>query len=174
MRKLLKVDAAGRVVLPQPVRKRFHLTPGSRLEIDVEPDGIRLRPTTPAPSLTDEDGLLVHEGEPTGDLLHAVEEARALRDEQVKLGSGVTVFCDTSVLVAACVRRHPHHARAQPVLADIARGTAGVRGVMSTHSVAELYSALTMMPVQPRILPFEAASIIDANVSLISQDAGVS
>jgi AbrB family looped-hinge helix DNA binding protein len=88
MRKLLKVDAAGRVVLPQPVRKRFHLTPGSRLEIDVEPDGIRLRPSTPAPSLTDEDGLLVHEGEPTGDLLHAVEEARALRDEQVNSALG--------------------------------------------------------------------------------------
>ena len=35
---------------------------------------------------------------------------------------------------------------------------------MSTHSVAELYSALTMMPVQPRILPSEAASIIAANV----------
>ena len=62
--------------------------PGSRLEIDVEPDGIRLRPSTPAPSLTDEDGLLVHEGEPTGDLLHAVEEARALRDEQVNSALG--------------------------------------------------------------------------------------
>ena len=88
MKKLLKVDAAGRVVLPQPVRKRFHLTPGSQLEIDVEPDGIRLRPKTPAPSLTDEDGLLVHEGEPTGDLLHAVEQARALRDEQVSAALG--------------------------------------------------------------------------------------
>lgn len=83
MRNLLKVDAAGRVVLPQPVRKRFHLQPGSQVEIIVEPDGIRLRPKTPAPSLTYEDGLLVHEGEPVGDLLHAVEEARAHRDEQV-------------------------------------------------------------------------------------------
>jgi AbrB family looped-hinge helix DNA binding protein len=83
MKKLLKVDSTGRVVLPQPLRKRFHLTPGSQLEIDVEPDGIRLRPKTPAPSLRDEDGLLLHEGEPTGALLHAVEEARAHRDEQV-------------------------------------------------------------------------------------------
>ena len=83
MRKLLKVDAAGRILLPQPLRKRFHLTPGSQLEIEVEPDGIRLRPQTPAPSLREEDGLLLHEGEPTGDLLHAVEEARARRDEQV-------------------------------------------------------------------------------------------
>ena len=68
------------------------------------------------------------------------------------------------MLVAACVRRHPHYPRARPVLADISRGTAGVRGVTSTHSVAELYSALTMLPVEPRILPSEAASIIDVNV----------
>lgn len=88
MKKLLKVDSAGRVVLPQPVRKRFHLTPGSLLELEVEPDGIRLRPRTPAPSLREEDGLLLHEGEPTGDLLHAVEEARALRDEQVNSARG--------------------------------------------------------------------------------------
>ena len=88
MKKLLKVDSAGRVVLPQPLRKRFHLTTGSQLEIDVEPDGIRLRPQAPAPSLSEEDGLLLHEGEPTGDLLHAVEEARALRDEQVNSARG--------------------------------------------------------------------------------------
>lgn len=83
MKSLLKVDAAGRVVLPQPVRTRFHLQPGSQVEIIVEPDGIRLRPKIPTPSLTDQDGLLVHAGEPVGDLLHAVEAARALRDEQV-------------------------------------------------------------------------------------------
>ena len=88
MKKLLKVDSAGRVVLPQPLRKRFHLTPGSQLEIEVEPDGIRLRPQAPAPSLSEEDGLLLHEGEPTGDLLHAVEEARARRDEQVNSAPG--------------------------------------------------------------------------------------
>ena len=76
----------------------------------------------------------------------------------------MTIFCDTSVLVAACVRRHPHYPRARPVLADISRGTAEVTGVMSTHSVAELYSALTMLPVEPRILPSEAASLIDTNV----------
>ena len=76
----------------------------------------------------------------------------------------MTIFCDTSVLVAACVHRHPHYPRARPVLADISRGTSGVRGVMSTHSIAELYSALTMLPVEPRVLPSEAASIIDANV----------
>ena len=50
------------------------------------------------------------------------------------------------------------------MLADISRGTAELTGVMSAHSVAELYSALTMLPVEPRILPSEAASLIDTNV----------
>ena len=88
MKRLVKVDSSGRVLLPQPLRKRFHLTPGSQLEIEVEPDGIRLRPQAPAPSLSEEEGLLLHEGQPTGDLLHAVEEARALRDEQVSSALG--------------------------------------------------------------------------------------
>lgn len=35
---------------------------------------------------------------------------------------------------------------------------------MSTHSVAEMYSALTRIPVQPRILPSDAVSIIEENV----------
>ena len=88
MKKPLKVDSAGRVVLPQPLRKRFHLTPRSQLEIDVGPDGIRLRPKAPAPSLSNEDGLLMHDGEPTGDPLHAVAEARAVRDAQVNSSLG--------------------------------------------------------------------------------------
>ena len=50
------------------------------------------------------------------------------------------------------------------MLADISRDASEVRGVMSAHSAAELYSALTMIPVQPRILPSEAASIIDRSV----------
>ncbi len=88
MKKYLRVDSSGRVVLPLPLRKRFHLTPGSQLQVDVEPDGIRLRPKAPVPSLRDEDGLLHHEGEPTGGPLHAVEEARAVRDEQVNSALG--------------------------------------------------------------------------------------
>ena len=74
----------------------------------------------------------------------------------------MTVFCDTSVLVASCVRRHPHFARARPVLVDVRARR--VTGIMGAHSVAELYSALTTMPVEPRILPSEAAVILDTNI----------
>ena len=74
----------------------------------------------------------------------------------------MTVFCDTSVLVAACIRQHPHYERARPLLEAIAAGKE--RGVISAHSLAEAYSALTSVPVVPRIRPSEAREIISTNI----------
>ena len=74
----------------------------------------------------------------------------------------MSVFCDTSVLVAACIRQHPHYERARPLLETIAGG--GVAGVISAHSLAEAFSALTSVPVVPRILPSEAREIISTNI----------
>lgn len=71
-------------------------------------------------------------------------------------------FCDSSVLVAASVRRHPHYPRARPILEDVATGR--LQGIISAHSVAEVYSALTSMPVMPRILPTEAQTLVTRNV----------
>ena len=74
----------------------------------------------------------------------------------------MTVFCDTSVLVAACIRKHPHYERARPVLETIAAGKDV--GIISAHSLAEAFSALTSVPVVPRILPTEARVIITTNI----------
>lgn len=74
----------------------------------------------------------------------------------------MTVFCDTSVLVAACIRKHPHYERARPVLTSIA--SRNEVGFISTHSLPELFSALTSVPVVPRILPSEARAIITTNI----------
>ena len=74
----------------------------------------------------------------------------------------MTVFCDTSVLVAACIRQHPHYQRARPVLESIATGK--LAGTISAHSVAEAFSALTSLPVMPRILPSEARDLVARNV----------
>ncbi len=74
----------------------------------------------------------------------------------------MTAFCDTSVLVAACIRKHPHYERARPVLESIASGSDD--GVMSAHSLAEVFSALTSVPVIPRIKPAEARSIVVTNI----------
>ena len=86
MKSVLSIDAAGRIVLPQPVRKHFHLGRGSKLEMRVGPDGILLRPQQYPASLAEEHGLLVHEEEPTGDLLLAVEAVRERRNRQVSGG----------------------------------------------------------------------------------------
>ncbi len=72
------------------------------------------------------------------------------------------VFCDTSVLVSACVRKHPHYIRARPVLERIAAKKD--TGVISAHSVGEVFSALTSIPVDPRILPAEVRQIIATNI----------
>ncbi len=72
------------------------------------------------------------------------------------------VFCDTSVLVAGCVKAHPHHSRAQPLLQEIAEGT--IQGYCAAHSIAEAFSALTTIPVQPRITPAEAIALVAHNL----------
>lgn len=94
---------------------------------------------------------------------------RSRRPAETAIGSSlvpwadlVIIFCDTSVLVAASVRRHPHYARARPILEAIAAGR--YSGKISTHSVAETFSALTSLPLAPRILPLEAQQIVATNV----------
>lgn len=74
----------------------------------------------------------------------------------------VKVFFDTSVLVAASEESHPHYAQAWPALRRVTDRKH--QGFMSVHSIAELYAALTRLPVQPRIHPAEAARIITDNI----------
>lgn len=72
------------------------------------------------------------------------------------------IFLDTSVLVAASVADHPHHARARPVLQRVASGED--IGFVGAHSIAETYAALTRVPVTPRIHPSEAGRIVRENI----------
>ncbi|MDP8984758.1 MAG: PIN domain-containing protein [Pseudomonadota bacterium] len=72
------------------------------------------------------------------------------------------VFFDTSILVAASERSHPHHTQAWHALQLVASGVD--QGFMSVHSIAETYAALTRLPVQPRIHPTEAARIVTENI----------
>jgi predicted nucleic acid-binding protein len=58
---------------------------------------------------------------------------------------GGEIFFDTSVLVAASERSHPHRAQAWPALRRVANGAD--QGFMSVHSIAETYAALTRLPV---------------------------
>jgi predicted nucleic acid-binding protein len=74
----------------------------------------------------------------------------------------VQVFFDTDVLVAASERSHPHYAQAWPALRRVTAGKD--KGFMSAHSIAEVYAALTRLPVEPRIHPVEAVRIITDNI----------
>ena len=72
------------------------------------------------------------------------------------------VLLDTSLLVAAMVEVHPVHSTALPWLQRVNDGTH--KGFVAAHSIAELYSILTTLPVQPRISPPIARQLIHRNV----------
>lgn len=72
------------------------------------------------------------------------------------------IFFDTSVLVAASERSHPQFEQALPAVKRVALGQD--RGFISSHSIAEVYAALTRIPVQPRIQPVEATRIVNENI----------
>jgi predicted nucleic acid-binding protein len=74
----------------------------------------------------------------------------------------VDIFFDTTVLVAASEHSHPHYAQARPALLRVVAGQD--RGFIGLHSIAEVYAALTRLPVQPRIHPVEAARIVTDNI----------
>jgi predicted nucleic acid-binding protein len=67
-----------------------------------------------------------------------------------------SVFVDTTVLVAAAVRAHPHHDRSSAVLSALGPRT----GFCAAHSLAELYATLTALPIVPRIHPADAAAAV--------------
>ena len=72
------------------------------------------------------------------------------------------IFFDTTVLVAASEQSHPHYAQARPALLRVAAGQD--KGFVGLHSIAEMFAALTRLPVQPRIHPVEAARIVTENI----------
>ena len=72
------------------------------------------------------------------------------------------VFLDTSVLIAAVVAKHEAHARAFPLLQRVQEGED--EGVVSGHSLAELYAVLTRLPPPYRHAPEQALLSIEENI----------
>jgi predicted nucleic acid-binding protein len=60
----------------------------------------------------------------------------------------VRVLFDTSVIIPALVSEHPNHLICLPYLHQAESGQ--LKGLVSTHSLAELYSVLTRMPIKPK------------------------
>lgn len=72
------------------------------------------------------------------------------------------IFLDTSVLVAAFVAGHPHHAQSLTAVESVRNKTHS--GFISGHALPEVYAVLTRTPFNPAIFPQEAWKIISANI----------
>lgn len=84
----LQVDAAGRIVLPKPVRTRYGIKPGVELELEEAGDAIVLRPRTSATALEFQDGMLVYAGElpKDFDIRRIIEEDSTAQAQRVWAG----------------------------------------------------------------------------------------
>ncbi len=80
----LKIDKAGRVVLPKPLRDRLGINQDSDLEVIETTDGVLLKNVSLKPSLIRENGFLVHTGSlpPSYDWNRLVEDERNEQDRR--------------------------------------------------------------------------------------------
>jgi len=72
------------------------------------------------------------------------------------------IFFDTSVIVAGLIEAHPHYEKSNPWLGKVVSGKE--KGFISSHTLAELYSSLTTIPVLPRIRPDQALFLIEDSI----------
>ena len=60
----VKIDKAGRIVVPKPLRERLGFKPDTELEAIEQPEGVLLKRVQQRPSMVKVDGLWVHQGTP--------------------------------------------------------------------------------------------------------------
>jgi len=74
----------------------------------------------------------------------------------------VPPFRSGGCLIFTLNQNNPHYAQARPALLRVATGQD--KGFMGLQSIAEVFAALTRLPVRPRIHPIEAARIVTENI----------
>ena len=81
----LKIDKAGRIVVPKPLRERLGFKPNTELEAIEQPEGVLLKRVEQRPSMVKVDGLWVHQGsaEPGANWERILEGVREERIESV-------------------------------------------------------------------------------------------
>ena len=81
----LKIDKAGRIVVPKPLRERLGFKPEAALEAIEQMDGILIKRVEERPSMTKVDGLWVHRGvaEPGANWDRVLEDVREDRLESI-------------------------------------------------------------------------------------------
>jgi AbrB family looped-hinge helix DNA binding protein len=58
----LKIDKAGRIVVPKPLRERLGFRPDTELEAIEQSEGVLLKRAQQRPSMVKVDGLWLHQG----------------------------------------------------------------------------------------------------------------
>jgi len=81
----LKIDKAGRIVVPKSLRERLGFKPDAELEVIEQPDGVLLKRVEQRPSMVKVDGLWVHRGraEPGANWEQILEDVREDRIESI-------------------------------------------------------------------------------------------
>ncbi|HXJ39473.1 MAG TPA: PIN domain-containing protein [Bryobacteraceae bacterium] len=76
----------------------------------------------------------------------------------------MAAFVDTSVLVAASWIEHPHHEASFELLASANKDT----WYCGLHTLAELYSSLTALPVRPAVAPGQAMLMVEDAAAMLT------
>jgi AbrB family looped-hinge helix DNA binding protein len=81
----IRIDKAGRIVVPKPLRERLGFKPDTELEAIEQPEGVLLKRVEPRPSMVKVDGLWVHQGnaEPGTNWERILDDVREERIESV-------------------------------------------------------------------------------------------
>jgi AbrB family looped-hinge helix DNA binding protein len=81
----LRIDKAGRIVVPKPLRERLGFRPDTELDAVEQPDGVLLKRVQQRPSMIKVDGLWVHQGtaEAGANWDRVLEDVRGERIESV-------------------------------------------------------------------------------------------
>jgi AbrB family looped-hinge helix DNA binding protein len=81
----VRIDRAGRIVVPKPLRERLGFKVDTQLEAIEQPEGVLLKRVGQRPSMVKIDGLWVHQGsaEPGANWEGILEDVREERVESV-------------------------------------------------------------------------------------------
>lgn len=83
---VVRIDSAGRIIVPKKVRERLGLRKDSELQLEESAEAITLKPVRREPALvSDRRGHLVFTGKPIGviDWDHLIEEDREARIRKI-------------------------------------------------------------------------------------------
>jgi AbrB family looped-hinge helix DNA binding protein len=81
MKQSISIDRAGRVVLPKPLRDRFHLREGDVLSLEIKGDAIELRPAKTG-NLMKVNGVLVY-SDSSAAQSEGVDYVAEMREERI-------------------------------------------------------------------------------------------